>query len=79
MKPLKIISALLLFFALGSCCSIRVAADYDKNVDFTPFKTYAFYKNGIDKVDISDLDKKRNPSGNRRGHGFERIHQKRHS
>jgi hypothetical protein len=58
MKTLKFLPVLLLF-ALGSCCSVRVAADYDKNVDFTPYKTYAFYKNGIDKVEISDLDKKR--------------------
>ena len=58
MKLLKFLPVLLLF-ALGSCCSVRVAADYDKNVDFTPYRTYAFYKNGIDKVDISDLDKKR--------------------
>lgn len=58
MKTLKFLPILLLF-VLGSCCSVRVAADYDKNVDFGSFKTYAFYKNGIDKVEISDLDKKR--------------------
>lgn len=34
-------------------------SDYDKQVDFTPYKTYAFLKNGIDKAEISDLDKKR--------------------
>jgi len=49
----------MLLFILGACSSVRVASDFDKNVDFTPFKTYAFYKNGIDKVEISDLDKKR--------------------
>lgn len=58
MKTIRFLPVLLLF-VLGSCCSVRVASDYDKNVDFTPFKTYAFYKNGIDKVEISDLDKKR--------------------
>jgi hypothetical protein len=36
-----------------------VYSDYDKQVDFTPYKTYAFHKNGIDKAEISDLDKKR--------------------
>jgi hypothetical protein len=36
-----------------------VNSDYDKKVDFSQFKTYAFYKSGIDKVEISDLDKKR--------------------
>ena len=58
MKTIKFIQ-LLLFFVLISCSSVRVNSDYDKNVDFTQFKTYAFYKTGIDKVEISDLDKKR--------------------
>lgn len=49
----------MLLFVFGSCCSVRVATDYDKNVDFSQYKTYAFYKTGIDKVEISDLDKKR--------------------
>ena len=58
MKTLKILS-LLLIFILSSCSSIKVNSDYDKKIDFTQFKTFAFYKNGIDKVEISDLDKKR--------------------
>lgn len=58
MKPLRFIPVLL-FLVLGSCASVRVASDYDKNVDFTQYKTFAFYKTGIDKVEISDLDKKR--------------------
>jgi hypothetical protein len=32
--------------------SVRAYSDFDK-VDFTPYKTYAFHKNGIDKVEIS--------------------------
>jgi hypothetical protein len=36
-----------------------VNSDYDKQVDFTRYKTYAFHKTGIDKAEISDLDKKR--------------------
>ena len=47
---------LLLFL---SCSSINVYSDYDKNTDFSNFKTYAFYKKGIDRVEISDLDKRR--------------------
>ncbi len=58
MKNIKLIP-LLLFAVLGSCSSVKVASDYDKNVDFTQFKTFAFYKSGIDKAEISDLDKKR--------------------
>jgi hypothetical protein len=38
---------------------VKVYDDYDKSVDFTQYKFYAFQKSGIDKVEISDLDKKR--------------------
>ncbi len=58
MKTIKFIPVLLLF-VLASCSSVRVYQDYDKNVDFSQFKTYAYQKSGIDKVEISDLDKKR--------------------
>lgn len=57
-KLLKTLPVLLLFI-LGSCSSVRVNSDYEKNVDFSQYKTYAFHKTGIDKVEISDLDKKR--------------------
>ncbi|MBA4153764.1 DUF4136 domain-containing protein [Flavobacterium sp.] len=58
MKTLKFLPLLLLFL-FTSCSSVKVNYDYDKNVDFNQFKTYAFQKSGIDKVEISDLDKKR--------------------
>ena len=58
MKTLKILSLFLLFVA-SSCCSVSVNSDYDKKVDFAPYKTFAFHKAGIDKAEISDLDKKR--------------------
>ena len=58
MKTIKLLP-LLLLFVVSSCCSVRVNSDYDKSANFTSFKTYAFYKTGIDKVEISDLDKKR--------------------
>lgn len=44
---------------LSSCNTIKVATDYDTKVDFNQYKTFAFYKTGIDKADISSLDKKR--------------------
>tara|TARA_B110000091_G_scaffold142989_1_gene152718 strand:- start:276 stop:821 length:546 start_codon:yes stop_codon:yes gene_type:complete len=52
---------LLLFTVvlLFSCSSVRVVTDYDDKVDFNQYKTFAFYKTGIDKAEISDLDKKR--------------------
>ncbi len=58
MKTIKFIPVLLLF-VLASCSSVRVNSDYDKNVDFSKYKTYAYQKNGIDNAKISDLDKKR--------------------
>jgi len=58
MKAIKIIPVFLLLI-LSSCSSVRVNSDYDKNVDFSQYKTYAFQKSGVDKVEISDLDKKR--------------------
>jgi hypothetical protein len=59
MKSIQKLTMVLVLFLFASCASVRVASDFDKSVDFTKFKTYAYYKNGIDKVEISDLDKKR--------------------
>lgn len=60
MKFLKLTPVLLLFAVFfTSCVSVRVASDYDRQADFTEYKTFAFFKPGIDKADISDLDKKR--------------------
>lgn len=50
---------MVLLMFVSACSSVNVYADYDKETDFSEFKTYAFYKKGIDKVEISDLDKKR--------------------
>jgi hypothetical protein len=44
---------------LSSCNSVKVVTDYDSKIDFKSYKTFAFYKPGIDKAEISDLDKKR--------------------
>lgn len=58
MKTFKLVPVFLLLI-LASCSTVSVYSDYDKNVDFAPYKTYAFFKPGIDKVEISDLDKRR--------------------
>ena len=60
MKKIKYLAlpALILLF-MSSCTSVRVLSDYDKKADFNAYKSYAFYKTGIDKAQISDLDKKR--------------------
>lgn len=57
MKTIKLLPLVFLF--LVSCASVQVNSDYDKKADFTQYKTFAYYKTGIDKVEISDLDKKR--------------------
>jgi hypothetical protein len=59
MKTFKLIPIFLLLILAASCDTVSAYSDYDKTVDFTPYKTYAFFKPGIDKVEISDLDKKR--------------------
>lgn len=58
MKVFKLLPVVLLFL-VASCSSVRVTSDYDTTTDFSKFKTFAFYKKGIDKVEISDLDKRR--------------------
>ncbi|NAS14373.1 DUF4136 domain-containing protein [Poritiphilus flavus] len=60
MKKFKLLAlpALIILF-MSSCSSVRVLADYDREADFGTYKSYAFYKTGIDKAQVSDLDKKR--------------------
>ncbi len=60
MKKIKLLAApLLVMLFLSSCSSVSVLSDYDKEANFGSYKSYAFYKTGIDKAQISDLDKKR--------------------
>ncbi len=58
MKFLKL-STLILLITLSSCSSVKVRSDYDTQAEFNSYKTFAFYKKGIDKASVSDLDKKR--------------------
>ena len=60
MKTMKILALpVLALLFLSSCVSVRVVSDYDKEANFNGYKSYAFYKTGIDKAHLSDLDKKR--------------------
>lgn len=60
MRAIKITSVLVLFvLVMTSCSTVKVATDYDREVNFSQYQTYAFFKPGIDKAEISDLDKKR--------------------
>lgn len=58
-KLLKFIPILVFAILLSSCSSVRVAADYDREANFDQYKTFAFFKPGIDKAEISDIDKRR--------------------
>ena len=55
---LTILTALFLIIST-SCSTIRVSSDYETQTDFTQYKTFAFYKTGVDKAPISDIDKRR--------------------
>ncbi|RWU08282.1 DUF4136 domain-containing protein [Pedobacter chitinilyticus] len=44
---------------LSACTSLRVASDFDKDVDFKNYKTYNFYEKGLEKLEVNGLDKKR--------------------
>ena len=58
---MKTVQLFLLVFILGlaSCSTVKVTTDYDAKTDFTSYKTFAFYKKGIDNAKVSDLDKRR--------------------
>ncbi|MRT16709.1 DUF4136 domain-containing protein [Vitellibacter sp. q18] len=58
MKALKFLP-LLLLLVFTSCSTVRVTMDFDKEANFNNYRSFAFYKPGIDKAEISDLDKKR--------------------
>lgn len=59
MKTIKLLFPVVALLLVTSCVSVRVVSDHDKEANFDSYKTFAFYKTGIDKAEISDLDKKR--------------------
>ena len=56
MKKILILGLAILTF---SCSSIRVFSDFDNSINFDNYKSFAFFKPGIEEVEISDLDKRR--------------------
>ncbi len=50
---------LLLAVVLTSCSSVKVVSDYERNAEFDSYKSFAFFKPGIDKAEINDIDKRR--------------------
>ncbi len=60
MKILKLISlSVIMLLVFNACNSIKVSTDYEAKTNFDQYKTFAFYKKGIDKASISDIDKRR--------------------
>lgn len=59
MKHRHIFLTILVLVILSSCTSLRTAFDYDKDTNFSNYKTFAFYKEGMDKLKVNDIDKKR--------------------
>lgn len=59
MKSVKVLLMLLIIAIATSCGTVRVSTDYDQQVNFNQYKSFAFFKPGIDKAEISDLDKRR--------------------
>ena len=52
-------SFLVVVVLLSACSSLRVASDFDREVDFRNYKTYNFYEKGLEKLEINGIDKKR--------------------
>jgi len=59
MKHIKFLPALILSLFIVSCSSIKVSSDYENNVNYSGFKTYAFHEEGVKNSKINDIDKRR--------------------
>ena len=57
MRSLIFLAIFSIFFI--SCSSVKVFTDFDSSVNFSKYKSFAFSKDQIKKIEISDLDKKR--------------------
>ena len=51
--------AIIFALTFYSCSSIKVVTDFDSSANFSNYKSFAFSKSQIEKIEISDLDKKR--------------------
>ena len=54
-----LISIITFLLLLTSCSSVRVVTDFDSSANFSQYNSFAFSKSQINKLEISDLDKKR--------------------
>ncbi len=54
---MRLIFPVLGFFLIVSCSTVRVSYDYDKQVDFSRYKTYNYYSDMV--TGLSELDNNR--------------------
>lgn len=56
-----IFSSLIIFtlFFLTSCATVNVSSDFDRNANFSQYKTFAYHQEGLEKLKMNSLDKKR--------------------
>ncbi|MEH0007464.1 MAG: DUF4136 domain-containing protein [Flavobacteriales bacterium] len=55
----KYLTSIAFLAGLTSCALTQTSFDYDETAHFSRYETFAFYKSGMDKLKISDLDKRR--------------------
>ena len=59
----KVLLCLIALVTLSSCSTIQVATDYDSQVNFDQYKTFAFYKPGIDQAETDASEIPRQTAG----------------
>lgn len=50
---------ILISLLFSSCMTVQTSSDFDKNINFLKLRTYEFYDEGIDKLNLNSLDKHR--------------------
>jgi len=59
MKKSYLLLSVFTLLLFASCTSVRVSSDYDTRANFNQYKSFAFFKTGIDRAEINDIDKRR--------------------
>lgn len=58
-KIKKIAGLILASIMLSSCLTVQTAYDFDKSIDFSSLKTYAFHEQALASLSVNSLDKPR--------------------
>jgi hypothetical protein len=56
--PLNIVAVIFLAAIASSCSSIKVSSDYDRNANFTSYKTYSFTQEAV-ALPVDDINRTR--------------------